>query len=215
MRGNTVNVGGSVASMTTLVPLNFGYYTYRIVQVSAGYHVCAVYSDDVNAEVHRGVVCWGRNDFGQRGMDSTTTYGSTGGQTGGSIGSTLPVVILPSYSHSPTQSPTQSPLTIHHVLVMSVTTREDKTCLVYETGGLRCFGNCQYGVRGRAECFAGIGPGSMESMVDMDIDMAIVEQVSIGTSHTCALSTLGVLKCWGRDQDGTLGRVTDLSLIHI
>jgi hypothetical protein len=116
MRGGTTDVGTAAGQMATLVPLNFGTYTYRIIQVSYGRSACAIYVDHLTTEsgaketIGDGVVCWGMNDVGQRGIESTTQYGGTAGQSGGQIGTTLVPVILPvtPNTYNPTQSPTES-----------------------------------------------------------------------------------------------------------
>lgn len=116
MMGTVTDIGTTSGHMASLVALEFGTYKFRIIQVAHGAISCAVYVDHLTTEsgaketIGDGVVCWGLNTVGQRGIESTTQYGGTAGQVGGQIGTVLTPVILPvtPSTYNPTQSPTES-----------------------------------------------------------------------------------------------------------
>ena len=73
------------------------------------------------------------------------------------------------------------------------------TCAVSEGGGVKCWGS---------NSVFGLGDGTLNSRVS-PVDVAglgtRISDVSVGTFYTCALTTAGVVKCWGDNRDGQLG----------
>jgi len=73
------------------------------------------------------------------------------------------------------------------------------TCAVTVSGGVKCWGANFYGQ---------LGDGSTTSWatgVDVSGLANDVASLSAGDHHTCALTTSGGLRCWGRNLDGQLG----------
>ena len=79
------------------------------------------------------------------------------------------------------------------------------TCVVAVSGGVRCWG---VGANGR------LGYGSSENLGDnelpstaMDVPLGSTPMVDVvaGGDHTCALSSLGEVRCWGSGAQGQLG----------
>jgi alpha-tubulin suppressor-like RCC1 family protein len=73
------------------------------------------------------------------------------------------------------------------------------TCALLISGGTKCWGS---------DTFAQLGTGykHFRSIPSDVIGLSSgIAQVAMGTSHTCALSTVGAVKCWGLNSDGQLG----------
>jgi alpha-tubulin suppressor-like RCC1 family protein len=86
------------------------------------------------------------------------------------------------------------------VRVVGVAPGGDHTCVLLDTGNVRCWGEGRFGV---------LGPGSPEHVlardaVEIDVDGRVVE-IAAGQLHTCAVLDTGAVRCWGYSADGQLG----------
>jgi alpha-tubulin suppressor-like RCC1 family protein len=78
------------------------------------------------------------------------------------------------------------------------------TCAVTTAGGLKCWGHNGDGQLGDGQV-CGSGPWGCTTPVDVVGLATGVASVAAGTSHTCALTTAGGVKCWGLNAFGLLG----------
>ena len=113
--------------------------------------------------------CWGRNNYGQLGNNSTTN--------------TITPVSVTGLSQD----------------VAAVTSGDDFACALTTTGGVQCWGRNNYGQLGN------------DSTTDSSVPVPVsglssgVSAISAVSSHVCALTTEGTVKCWGRNGYGQLG----------
>ena len=125
-----------------------------------------------------GVKCWGANWAGQLGQETTQLCG-----------------------FSPC-STTLVDVTGRSSGVAAVSAGGSHTCALNTAGGLKCWGDNFAG---------GLGDGTTTQRtapVDVAGLSSGVTAVSAGSSHTCALTTAGGVKCWGANWDGQLGNAT-------
>lgn len=82
----------------------------------------------------------------------------------------------------------------------SVSAGGSHTCVVTKTGAAKCWGAGSYGQLGNGSGSAVSQPVAVTGLA------AGVAQIDAGSSHTCALTTGGGVKCWGAGGQGQLGR---------
>ena len=186
-----------------------------VLQIGVGdSHTCALMSEA------NGVRCWGYNDYGQLGDGSTTILSIPPGRdilTGVSR-------IAVGYFHTcalmsgtygvrcwgvngngqlgdgTTNSVYSPPSSDILTGVKQIAAGEYHTCVLMSgTGGVRCWGDNEYGQ---------LGDGStsgLESPPSNDV-LTKVSQIAAGESYTCVLmSGTGGVQCWGQNDYGQLG----------
>lgn len=93
-------------------------------------------------------------------------------------------------------------------LVKKVVAGGSHTCALSIEGALKCWGSNEFGQLGQGTSAATIGaqPGEVVALnpIQLGTDF-VVKDFYLGDSHTCALSTKNILKCWGYNQYGQLG----------
>ncbi len=174
-RGNTVSSSDASGDIATI---NLG--GAKAVEVEAGsYHTCARLNNGF-------VICWGENEFGQLGIDSTDDIGddsAVGGDSTADLGTGRKAVELAAgFQH---------------------------TCARLDNGLIKCWGYNDNGQLGLGHTSSkGDDPnemGDLLSTVELGTDRTAV-QISAGYKHTCVLLDIGTVKCWGLNDYGQLGQ---------
>lgn len=80
---------------------------------------------------------------------------------------------------------------------------ESSSCALMANGGVRCWGDNSVGQLGLGHTEPVGGNQQIAALVSLGGERA--SQVSVGTSHACAVMTGGNVRCWGRGENGVLG----------
>jgi alpha-tubulin suppressor-like RCC1 family protein len=143
------------------------------LSVSAGgSHSCAVMADGT-------AKCWGNNNNGQVGNNSTTE-------------SLAPVPVSGITGSAPPST------------AVSVSTGQLYSCAVMADGTARCWGDNTYGPLGNNSTDDSPVPVPVSGTTGLT-PAATALSVSTGGSHSCAVMADGTAKCWGNNGSGQLG----------
>lgn len=196
-----------------------------------GYHTCAVTGAG-------GVLCWGGNTSGQLGNGGTTPEvlpAPVKGFGGNGVLSGITAVAAGAYhtcalttagtvacwgrnDHGQLGRGTKSndPQPVPVVVgglgdVVSITAGAQHTCAVLKSDAATCWGANDDGQTGKGTAggdelspvpVAGVGGAGV---------LPAVSALSAGNSHTCALLSLGVVRCWGKGSNGEMGNDTTMA----
>jgi alpha-tubulin suppressor-like RCC1 family protein len=140
---------------------------------TGGDHTCALLDSGL-------VRCWGRNDFGQLGLNTTQNLGD--GEA------------ITEFGYVNIGGP-----------AIRISAGKDHTCAVMATGNVRCWGRNQYGQLGYGNTDT-IGDNEQPWQAgDVKLGANTATDVVAGENHTCALLSSGRLLCWGKNTYGQLG----------
>jgi hypothetical protein len=92
--------------------------------------------------------------------------------------------------------------------VASLFAGEEGTCVLLDTGALKCWGGNDGGRLGTGDTNArGDEPGELgDALPAVDLGKGrTAVQVAMAEHHTCAQLDTGALKCWGRGKQGETG----------
>jgi alpha-tubulin suppressor-like RCC1 family protein len=156
---------GTAEDRTT--PVDVSGLQRGVTAVAAGEnHTCAV--TDSGA-----VKCWGANNRGQLGNGTTTS------------------------SATPNSTPVEAVVLADHAASVAVGSLD--TCVLTTANGVKCWGGNRHGQ---------LGDGTTtDSLVPVDVAglTSGVVAIGLGSSHACALTQEGAVKCWGANDRGQLG----------
>jgi alpha-tubulin suppressor-like RCC1 family protein len=149
------------------VPVNVSALERGVTAVVAGEnHTCAVTGSGA-------VKCWGANNRGQLGNGTTTS------------------------SATPNSAPVEAVVLADHAASVAVGSLD--TCVLTTASGVKCWGGNRHGQ---------LGDGTTtDSLVPVDVAQLTsgVVAIGLGSSHACALTEEGAVKCWGANDRGQLG----------
>lgn len=153
--------------------------------LAAGWwHTCALFPNGT-------IKCWGANEYGQLGLGDTINRGDNSAE----MGMYLPTVDL---GLPP------------GVTVTAISGGRYHTCALMSDGRVKCWGSNEYGRLGLGDTnHRGDAPGEMGAnlpFLDFGLPAGVtVTSIGTGNEHGCILSSDGRVKCWGRNDAGTLG----------
>jgi alpha-tubulin suppressor-like RCC1 family protein len=166
-----------IADPSLIGPIAFGT-SRRVVQLSAGWHHACVLFEEGHAR------CWGSNERGQLGIDSTDDYGDDPKET---------LDVLPD-------------LPLEHIVAISAGV--SNTCAIVAAAGnagtVHCWGSDTNGGIGDAAS----GDFGDDEAIDASRPVPLQDWangVASGDSVSCALLQTGEVDCWGNNAFGTLG----------
>lgn len=186
--GDTNRRGASPGQMgAALSPVDLGGRPAARVAVGNKFS-CAILVDG-------GVVCWGRNTYGQLGTGDRTSRGRAPGEMG---------TALPTLNLGAGRTVKQVGLGDNHV------------CARLDNGAVKCWGrNSSKGELGLGDTSdRGGQPGDLgDTLPAVNLGAArTAVDLAVGLRHTCAALDNGAVKCWGENSLGQLGQgnTTDL-----
>jgi alpha-tubulin suppressor-like RCC1 family protein len=148
----------------------------RFGDITAGWkHTCGVTITSGGLFGVGAVMCWGVNTYGQLGSSSNVARNA---------------VFTPS-SGLDAVTDARS--------VSGVDAGEMHTCAVMTSGGVRCWGYNSVGQLGSAS------GGNKSAPTDTAGLPGPIQDVAAGVGHTCALTRVGTVACWGANDTGQLG----------
>eukprot|EP00484_Ammonia_sp_Unknown_P008540 CAMPEP_0197073906 /NCGR_PEP_ID=MMETSP1384-20130603/210841_1 /TAXON_ID=29189 /ORGANISM="Ammonia sp." /LENGTH=682 /DNA_ID=CAMNT_0042512747 /DNA_START=966 /DNA_END=3013 /DNA_ORIENTATION=- len=131
--------------------------------------------------------CFGWNYFGQLGQGDTANRGDGGGE----MGDNLPTIDFGS-----------------NFFVVQICGGYVHTCALSSAGAVKCVGrngNGQLGIESRDDIGDAAGEmGENLQAVDLGTNFIVIA-IACGYEHSCALSSVRSIKCWGINTSGQLG----------
>ena len=211
------NYDGKIGDGSTtdrLTPVDVSGLGSGVKAIAAGdSHTCAL--TDVG-----GVKCWGDNYEGQLG-DGTTVNRLTPANVSGLSSGVKAIAAGNDYTCAVTDAgavkcwgdnwggrlgdgTTTDRLTPVNVSglnsgVEAIAASAGHTCAVTGAGGVKCWGNNSFGELGDGTTTDRLTPAAVSGLD------AEVTAVAAGNGHTCALTDVGGVVCWGGNQAGQLG----------
>jgi len=208
---------GNGNTLSLIAPAPVSSVATSVVAVDAGYESsCALTAAGA-------VLCWGNNEWGQLGDGTTTDRSVAAPVTGLGAGVTAIaagrfhycVIVagavkcwgrnvrgqlgdgnFAAFSAVPVDTLDLPPGTVR------IAAGSEHTCAVTAAGAAKCWGYNQFGQLGTGDGANLAEPGDVVGLASG------VLAIAAGQSHTCATTTAGAMRCWGRGAQGRLGSGT-------
>jgi alpha-tubulin suppressor-like RCC1 family protein len=149
---------------------------------------CALFSNQQ-------VKCWGQNEFGQLGLESTSHRGDQAGE----MGNNLDYVDIGTKDGNSNKK----------LEVIDVQSGLNHSCVIIADGRVKCWGRNHKGQLGYGDTKdRGATAGTMgDKLPFVNLGTGLTaKQLGMGQDFTCALLSNNTVKCWGDNQYGNLGR---------
>jgi alpha-tubulin suppressor-like RCC1 family protein/outer membrane protein OmpA-like peptidoglycan-associated protein len=189
-------IGDEAGEMAANTNVNLGTGLTASTIAAGGNHVCAILVDS-QSTASGGLKCWGRNNYGQLGYGTSAVSGANDvvGETPGDIAALNPVNLG------------------QGVTARAVAAGEHHTCVITNTGGVKCWGRNNLGQLGYDQPSSGTWTSTGDDDGDMGSNLADVNlgagrtalAITAGSNFTCALLDTQNIKCWGDHSKGQLG----------
>ena len=209
---------GSTANATArTTPVDVSTLSSGVIAIAAGErHTCAVLNTGA-------VKCWGNNDNGQLGDDSTlqsltpvSVPSLSSGVTAIAAGERHTCALLSTGAvkcwgyndngqlgdgSAASVTPRTTPVDVSTLSsgVTAISTGSYHTCALLSTGAAKCWGKNTSGRLGDGSNTASLTPVSVSTL------STGVIAIAAGEAHTCAVLNTGAVKCWGYNVSGQLG----------
>jgi hypothetical protein len=225
-----VNTSGQLGLSTTVavgddeLPSSAGFagLSGPVMSVGAGdLHACAITADNVSLS------CWGLNTNGQLGYGGTASVGdneypsqagfvqwqapspsptsSATPSTTATPSKSLSVTSSSSTSVTPSATASATLVPVLPLQIAQVSAGQSHTCILVNNGSVMCWGQNDNGKLGYGHGNI-IGDDEYPfSAGFVDTGSVPIRQISVGQSHSCALTTNGSVMCWGYNSYGALG----------
>ncbi|MFN8489904.1 MAG: hypothetical protein U0350_20125 [Caldilineaceae bacterium] len=204
---------GNGSTANSSIPVTVSGLSSGVDAIAPGdYHTCALTNNG-------GVMCWGGNGDGQLGDGSTNqnstpvnVSGLNSGVTAISAGGAHTCAVISSgvkcwglndkgQLGSGDRVNSSTPVDVNGLnsSITAIGTGRLHTCALTSSGGIKC-----WGWNGEGE----LGNGSTtQSNTPVDVRglNSGMTAISVGFAHTCALTSSGGVKCWGKNYSGQLG----------
>ena len=176
---NNTTMGDGYGEMALLPVVNLGTgRTATAISTHGGQHSCALLD---NASVK----CWGRNLYGQLGIDNSTNMGNDSGE----------MAQLTSINLGTGRTAT------------AIEGGDFHTCALLDNASVKCWGKNLYGQLGiDNSTHMGDDSGEMAQLTSINLGTGrTATAIAANEVHTCALLDNAAVKCWGRNNEGQLG----------
>lgn len=144
-----------------------------------GFQTCVVLDNSVTK-------CFGKNSFGQLGLDDSLNRGTVTSQMGDSL-----AAVNLGVGRTP----------------VKITGGSDFTCALLDNASVKCFGVNNFGQLGLENTESkGDNAGEMAALTSINLGSGrTASDLSSGKSHVCVVLDNGLIKCWGQNTQGELG----------
>ena len=228
--GSFLGNGSPVGSVTAVAVTTSGtpLAGKSVAQISVGdTHTCARTTDGIGA-------CWGTNSFGELGNGSTNNSMLPTGISGGALSGHTILQISAGRSHTCAVADTHtvacwgygsngalgdnsqiqvnpSPIAVTTsgtalagATVTHVEAADNRSCALTSVGAVACWGDGAHGGLGDNSATDFLTPVAVTTS-GTSLAGKTVTQLSDTASHTCVLTTEGLLSCWGDNTHGENG----------